>query len=258
MEKEMQSEVQTDEKKSSEVSGDKVENLMQETAKQLNEIKTSLQDKTTEVEELHAIALEQEAKFQEEIAKKESAIKELQEALDAATKDKEEAVNELNRLKEEALLNGRLRLLHDRKLLRSGEEAQIKQAEKVKSMSEEVFAEYVEDLLDIQTQVSTTVSEQSAEPAKEITPETEVEVLAEATINQVSDEQAKAKLREILTNLGKESVKETENKSEVNSAKENKEVSGQKETVSNIPEISLLQKAFLGILNLKNIDKEGK
>jgi uncharacterized protein YukE len=249
-------ETQETEKKSSEVSSDKMENLIQDTTKQLEEIKVSLADKATEIDELHAIALEQEKKFQDELAKRESEIKELQTALETATNVKEEAIKELNDLKEEALLNERIRKLHDLNLLRSGEESQIKQVEKIKTMSEEVFADYIEEILDLRGKtVDASVIDKSAEPAEEITSETIDKLTEEVT--KVDDEQAKAKLREILTNLKKEDV-ETEAgqvlvEEEVKE-NENKEVA----SVATLPEVSLLQKAFLGILNLKNTDKEGK
>jgi uncharacterized protein YukE len=240
------------EKKSSEVSSDKMENLIQDTTKQLEEIKTSLADKATEIDELHAIALEQEKRFQEELAKKESDIKELQIALETATNCKEEAIKELSALKEEALVNERLRKLHDLKILRSGEEAQIKQAEKIKSMSDEVFADYVEELSDLRGRADTSISEESTEPADELT-EATIEKVAQEALDKVDDEQAKAKLREILTNLKKEDIDTDMEQSSVEvTAKE--EGLGQKEVASTFPDCSLLQKAFLGILNLKNIE----
>ena len=243
------SETQDTEKKSSEVSSEKVENLIQDTTKQLEELKVSLKDKATEVEELHNIALEQEKKAKEELAAQESKIKELQEALDVATKAKEEAIAELNNMKEEALLNKRIRQLHDLKLLRSGEEAQIKQAEKIKFMTEEEFAEYVEDLSDIQGQASS----KSVEPAEDLTSKT-VDQVAEQVGDQVADEQAKAKLREILTNLKSESVEAGKEETEKPAA-EKKEVAVKETASTSFPDVELLQKAFLGILKLKNSDK---
>lgn len=240
------------EKKSSEVSSENMNNLIQDTTKQLEDIKTSLQDKATEVEELHSIALEQEKKFQDELAKvqqelesKESLIKELQEALENATKAKEDAVEELNKMKEEALLSNRLQKLQDLKLLRSGEEAQIKQAEKVKSMSEECFAEYIEDLLDIRVQ-SEASTVKPADAAEEDTSKVDTKLEEELT-SAAAGEQAKAKLRELLGTLKKDNTEESKGSEEVQ-PDEQKEVASEKQT--SFPDVALLQRAFLGILEL--------
>lgn len=227
---EKKEDVKIDEKKSSEVSSEiKVEDLIKDTAKQLDEIKQSLQDKAVEVDELHSIALEQEKKFQTEVAEKESKIKELQQALESATKAKEEAITELNNMKEQALLSARLAKLESQGLLRSEETAKQKQAEKVKAMSEEVFAEYVEDLLDIRTQATPLKSDETARKSAEVET-SNIEV------------QATEKLREMLTTMSKS--EEDENKE--TSVKEDA-----KEVASKI-DVNLLQKAFIGMLYLKN------
>lgn len=216
-----------EEKKPSEVSSEmKVEDLIKDTAKQLDEIKQSLQDKTVEVDELHSIALEQENKFKEQLVAKESEVKELQQALENANKAKEEAITELNNMKEQALLDSRIAKLGSLGLLRSDELAKAKQLEKVKVMSEEVFSEYVEDLLDIRTQATPLKSVESAEKT------------AEVETSKI-EEQAQAKLREMLSTL-----------SESEESKENSKVEEKKETSSKI-EVSLLEKAFLSMLSLK-------
>lgn len=127
--------------------------ILQQTEAQIKELQTSLLDKAAEIEGLHEVTLEQEKKFALELGSLQAKVEELQKALENANKEKEEAVSELNRIKEEALLSVRLARLREANLLRKEEEAQIKQTEKIRNMSENAFEEYFNELLDVKSQV---------------------------------------------------------------------------------------------------------
>ena len=169
------------------------EKVLQQTETQMKDLQTALLDKAAEIEALHDVTVEQEKKFASELGSLQAKVEELQKALESANKEKEEAVSELNKIREEALLSMRLARLREANLLRKEEEAQIKQTEKIRNMSDETFEEYFNELLEVKSQVlaEAQVSKGAANDrvVEEIT--TIVEKLTEEKKPSVSDESDK-------------------------------------------------------------------
>lgn len=180
-----------------------VKNQLTEIDTLVKSLKASLADKATEVEELHSVASEQEKKFSEEKALLSSRVTELETALSEATKAKEIAETELKTMKEEALLNQRLEELASKGLLMKTDEKKVKQAERVKNMTAEQFAEYITELSDICQQAvgnsakatdTAIIAEEVAEKVKNADPEMVQKVLNNMNKAEVkTDEPAKEK-----------------------------------------------------------------
>lgn len=216
----------------------------------LGELQVTLTDKAAEVEELHTVALEQES----ELKSAQIKIEELQKSLDEANKAKEEAQRELSGIKEEALLNERLSTLKNANILRSEEAAQIKQAEKIKQMSEEEFADYVSELTDVKSQAlcGTAKTDKSQEADKKDDLEKTEEVVSQVTEEIAASAEAKSRIVEILEKITKQSNPETSKNAEVQpevKAEEAKEVASVKTEELNPAKLA---KGFCDMLKYNN------
>ena len=139
------------------------EKVLAEALASVEGLSRSLADRQSEYEALHALVAEREQKFEAEKADLVKEIEQLKISLGEVTKAKEALVAELSGIKEEALLTDRIKKLNDLGVLRSSEEARLKQGAKIKNMTEEEFAEYVNELVDIKEQnASKSVSESNA------------------------------------------------------------------------------------------------
>lgn len=181
---------------------------MKKALAELDEIKSTLLDKATEVEELHSITVEQEKLFQDQIAEKDAKIADLEKALESANKAKEEFAAELTNIKEEAMLRNRLEILKEKSLLRIADEAREKQLQKVKVMSEEEFASYVEDLSDAREQAlaSTKPSDEGTNKSTESDADSakpEEKVADEIVVADASGEEDKDLVKKVLSSLSK-------------------------------------------------------
>lgn len=255
---------------------EKETDFLESAVKTVEDLKVLVSDKAIEIEELHNIASEQEKKFKGELAEATSKIDELQKALQDANEAKEEAIAELANLKEEALLQERLRALRDNSLLRTAQEAQIKQAEKISAMSEQEFASYFEDLLDIAgkdkaEKTSATEEENSKEDEsvgvevkKEEVAEGEVEdkivETIEETTKAATDDEAQARIRRIIKSLTGDSQNSIQDVEDTEKAEdETEEGDGSPKSVKEsescktkeVPSIDQMSACFAGILKLE-------
>lgn len=165
----------------------------------LEELNTAIIDKAAEIENLHELTLEQEKKFEAEVSSLKSQLETATSTIEAVTKERDEAVSELKNIKEEALLTKRLTQLKELKLLRAGEEAQIKQAEKIKAMSDEQFEDYTSELLDIVKAMQPEASASEAPTLESAETEIESEDKVEALEN--APEGAKERILQVLDGL---------------------------------------------------------
>lgn len=169
--------------------------IIENATKQLEELQSSLLDKAAEIENLHEVALEQEKRFEAEVSSLKSQLEELKASLEAANTERDSAVSELKKIQDDALLNERLSALKDLGILRSSEEAQIKQAERIKLMSEEEFEDYKAELTDIKG------LEKSKEGEKKEETVNEAADLIESAIEEETSEDAKERIRQMLGTL---------------------------------------------------------
>lgn len=201
----------------------------------IEELKTSLIDRAAEIEVLHSIAIEQENKYQDQVNTLQAKVEELHAALEAANRAKEEAVEELNKFKSDQLFEKRMSLLQDKNLVRSTEEARNKQAEKIKAMSDEEFASYVEELSDLSNQFANLAVEKKSEEAMESS-EVEDNSSAESEINSTTDQ-----LKEVLDEIA----------ADIEDSKEEKETTPSKESASaqkSLLDPSILREGFVKML----------
>lgn len=146
--------------------------------------KADAENKET-IEALHQAISDKEADLEkagEEMAK-------LQQQLESTQAELEAATQKIAQAEERELLSARIQTLTDKELLRSNEEAQVKQIEKVKAMSEEEFAAYVEDLDDIRNQTLASNKDVKEAPKKEDS-QTEDDVQLEKVAEQLAEEVA--------------------------------------------------------------------
>jgi len=154
-------------------------------------------EKQETIEALNEVISRREGELEkagEEIAKLLQELETTQAKLALAEKEIADAA-------ERDLLSSRLDLLAVKNLLRSSEEDQIKQATKIKEMSNEEFSAYVEDLEDIKNQILASIKPTSEAVAKtEETPkgvskeessEKEETSELEQTVEQIAEEVSK-------------------------------------------------------------------
>lgn len=180
--------------------------VLEEALKSVGDLTKTLADRTDEIESLHALAADQEKKFEDEKTELLSKIEELSNALEAVVAERDSASAELASMREEAMLKSRFEALNSLGLLRSNESAQIKQGEKIKAMSDEEFSIYIEELKDIREQALAStpdVKEKKAE--KEVEPSIDAEAAAEAIVKSVdtasTDDEAQSRIKKILETL---------------------------------------------------------
>lgn len=219
------------------------ENTVTDVKNQVNDLQGALLDKAAELESLHEIALEQEKKFSAETDSLKSQVEELRKALEIATIEKEKAVSELVKIKEEALLNERLTRLQDAKLLRSGEEARVKQAEKVKKMSEIEFDDYLSELSDVKTQTTSSDTKDAEEHSSNIVDQ----IVKTVSSTNITDE-VKKELQQVVEKLV------TNDKPIVSSESLVQETDTPKESAASRTNMSVeeLTKGFSNIVNIYN------
>lgn len=144
-----------------------MEKFIEEATKQVEKLREDLVDRTAATEELHAVALEQERAFAEEVAALKQEIDDLKKSLEESKKAESDAVAELAKIREEAMLNERISILTQEGVLRSDEESRTKQAEKIRAMSDEDFKSYVEELVDTRKQALASVTPNTESTEKE-------------------------------------------------------------------------------------------
>jgi len=219
------------------------EGMTKELNSKMEDLHVMLVDKASEIEELHNIALEQEKKFEEEVASLKSKVEELTSSLAAESKAKEEAVSELRKIREEALLQERLRILRDKNLLRSAEESQVKQGSKVKAMTDVEFDAYVEDLLDVRAQALTSI------PAAPVQNEV-VNKIADAIVDESASEGTRENVKKVLKalNVGPAPLAAEAKTQEVVAPVEKKELASVKPVML---DVKALAAGFTNILNIE-------
>ena len=261
-------EVEATSKKSSDT---EISEMFEGAADQIECLKVALTDSAAEIESLNAMVSQQKDSFDVELSECKSRIEELEKELAEAVEAKDSAEATLNQLKEEALLNERLHELNDLRLLAKTEEGQIRQAEKVKAMSDEDYDSYKSELLDIfsvqtvedtadetaeeaeSTEEEEVTEEASEEDSEDATEEEEnvdrsAEIVTE-TVEATEDDASKAKIKEILKVLSNSTKTEAVNHEEVEESSEEGEDASNKETASVEEAISTekLAEAFSGI-----------
>jgi hypothetical protein len=208
---------------------------VEETKEVVEQMKQIVADKVVELEEIQKAAVEDSLAKEEKIKQLEEENKQLSEQLQKAKADKEELETKLREIEEENLLNERLSKLSDKDLLRTSEEAQLKQASKIKNMSEEDFSEYVQELEELASKQTST----PVEPKKldEGAISTIIEKVKEEIVkNEVaaSEVEVEERLRRILSNFNTEetSVPKEEKVEEIKEGAEQTSADPLKESAS--------------------------
>ena len=238
---------ETEEKKTtSEGVNSEMEKSLDMLKSKVQELSSSLMDKATELEELHTVASEQETAHEAVVNSLKAEVESLKSALEVATKAAEEAVSELTQIRDDALLEKRVTELKDANLFRSNEEARIKQVEKIKSMNDEEFATYKDDLSDIRNQALGT-------PA--VVVETEVkneEVIAAAElISEKAPVATQDKIRQLLAKVAGETVTIETPKAVKEEIQEEQSSESSKESASCMVDHSTLASAFNSMLKIE-------
>jgi len=210
-----------------------VETFIESAEKTVEELKVAVLDKTAEIDDLHNLVLEKEDEFNKIKSSLETRIGELELALQESIKAKDELFSELSTIKEEALLKERLEVLKENDLLRSEEEAQMKQAEKIKKLSDDEFNDYVIELSDIRKKavISDTESEVKTEDSAELLVET-----IEKIVGRTSTEEARAHLKRVLDSLQSDSSSVSINDEKAGEIKEVAAASEQEVSVEQLTE----------------------
>jgi len=154
-----------------------LESFTSEIKAKVEALEKSDQEKEETIEALRtAISEKEEAleKAGEELSKLQGELEETKSKLEASEKEIAEA-------KEREMLTQRVNMLADRDLLRSNEENQVKQIEKVRTMSEDEFSAYVEDLEDIKNKTLASFKKEEVEEEEEKEEETSDETSDETT-----------------------------------------------------------------------------
>lgn len=239
---------ETDEKKATSEGVSEMEKSLDMLKSKVEELSVSLMDKATELETLHTVASEQEKAHEAEVSSLKAQIEELKGALEVATKAKEEAVSELNQIREDALLEKRVTELKDENLFRSGEEARIKQVEKIKGMTDEEFATYKDDLIDIRNQAlgtSAKVEETKEEKTEEV--KDAAELISEKAPIATQD-----KIRQLLAKVAGETATESKAADVQEEKKEEESSEALKESAScNKLDPAALATGFTRMLNIE-------
>lgn len=249
--KEITPEAESQQTSDSNVANEVIAQELAATRSKLEEMSQAILDKAAEIENLHEVTLEQEKKFEAEVSSLKSQLEEVSKSLETASKERDEAVSELNKIKEEALLTKRLSQLKEFKLLCASEEAQVKQAEKIKAMSDEQFDEYTSELLEIVKTLQPEASASEAQPAGSAAEsEGESEVKDEALEEGTQECATKERIRQMLDGLKTKDEGSDSNESSVQDDKEpaDKECA----SVDKKLDVSKLTEGFLNILKYNN------
>lgn len=211
-----------------------VETFIESAERTVEELKVVVMDKTAEIEDLHNLVLEKEEDFNKAKSSLEARIAELEAALTESNKSRDELLSEISENKLQALVKERLEVLKANDLLRSEEEAQRRQAEKIKLFSDEEFNEYVVELSDIKGKASMVVTEDEAVKSEE-TAEVTVELI-EKLVGRSSTEDARKCLKIVLDSLQSGEALASEETEEVEQAKEVAEANQQDVSVERLTE----------------------
>ena len=245
----MGQETETNEKKvTSEGENSEMEKVVASATEMINELKSVLMDKAAELEEVHSVAMEQQSKFEEENGSLKQLVEELSLALTNANKAKEEAESELKSIKDDALLQQRIRNLHEHKVLCSAEDAAVRQAEKIKGMTDAEYDIYLSELVDIRNQalgVSAAEVEDDQPKVEEDLPKAATEVI-EAVSQVDASEDAKARIRQLIAELQPASAKVEVEATEIITPEPKKESASCEQ---HLP-IERISKAFTDMLKL--------
>jgi len=204
---------------------------IEETLASVDQLSVDLADQATEIEALHTEAEEKDKALAEANEKLEELSKKVAEVTERA----EKAEAKLQEIEEARLISDRMSFLKNNGVEGSTEEKLLKQAEKCKSMSDEEFKAYADELIDVKTRI------EAAFKAKEEETETEENLTSQVEEIKASDEETAAsvdevdkKLKEILkrANLlnSEDPVSEKEAEEAADSEKEVKEASEETET----------------------------
>lgn len=246
-------EVTNEENSNSELPSDEVNQVskvLEETKEAVEEVKEIVANNIVELEGLRKVAEKEESEKDTLIKQLEEANKNLQEALQKANSEKEALEAKLQEIEEENLLSERLTKLSEKNLLRKGEEAQAKQAEKIKIMTNEEFDEYLNELSEISTNISTEV-----ESKVEINNETinlvinkVKEALTKENIS-ASEVEISEGVKGILSDLGS---KEQQPQDQVEEIKEGAEAPLKESASFNNPTLEILALGFSEMLKREN------
>lgn len=189
---------------------------VEESVDQLEALKEAIASKVIEIEELQAINLQLEEKFQAERQELNSKISELEanlsesaKGLEEAEKGKELAESELARIREEALLESRLSELASKGLLLTSEEAKERQISKVRAMEDEDFISYVAELAEIKGISTPDTADKEEDPVVTEKPnldaDQELASKIQALMGEDVSEEVKDNLKKIISTLTVES-----------------------------------------------------
>ena len=156
----------------------------------LTESANTIENLTTNLEDLQSQFTEAKTAYEEELASKEAKLSEISTELEAAQKKSEEIEAELNKVNEEVANMQKDKLAETRMF--ELEEAKVKvstdvdkQFAKVKEMSDEEFAAYKADRIELRAEVAKELAESQTVEADE---ETVVEDVTKATASAVESE----------------------------------------------------------------------
>lgn len=196
------------------------EKAQEEMQQQLNEAKATLEElrpivetKNEEIAALKAANEQLQESSKEEIEKLSAKIEEL-EAEKKSLQDRAEAAEgELADNKAREMLQERVNFLSENDILRSTEEAQLAQLEKVSGMSDEEFENYCADLIDIRLKVEDEEEKAKAEEKEEEKDEKSLDSAAEELVNSLDLPEDKAKatadfFKSVLAQATKKSAQE--------------------------------------------------
>ena len=246
----MGQETETNEKKvTSEGENSEMEKVVASVMDRMDELKSVLMDKAAELEEVHVVALEQQMKFEEEVTSLKQTMEELSLALSNANQAKEEAESELKGIKDDALLQQRIRNLHENKVLCASSDAAVRQAEKVKGMTDAEFDIYLGELVDVRNQAlgisAASVVEDQQPEAEDDLSKAATEVIEAVSKVDASDD-AKARIRQLIAGLLPTSEKSEVVATEASSSEPKKESASSEKSLT----VSSMQRAFTSMLKL--------
>jgi hypothetical protein len=200
----MGQETETKKEVTSEGENSEMEKVVASATQKIEELKDILMGKAAEIEEVQVVALEQQVKFETEVNSLKHTVEELSTALSNANRAKEEAESELAGIRNDALLQQRIRVLHENKALCASSDAAVRQAEKIKGMTEVEFDTYLSELIDVRNQAlgvsaTTTVEEQQTVVEDDLS-KAATEVIEAVSKVDASDD-AKARIRQLISQI---------------------------------------------------------
>jgi FtsZ-binding cell division protein ZapB len=227
-----------------------MEKVVASAVEKIDELKSVLMDKAAELEEVHAIATEQQLKFEGEVTSLKQTVEELSQALSNANKAKEEAESELKSIKDDALLQQRIRSLHENKVLCASSDAAVRQAEKIKGLADAEFDVYLSELVDVRNQalgVSTApvVVEDEQPKAEDDFSKTATEVIEAVSKIDASDD-ARVRIRQLIAELLPAEEKSEAVATEIISPEPNRESASCERTLT----VDMMSKAFTSMMKL--------